>query len=235
MVSRVDADSIDKADLVAALRKTARQAERAGQIIRRIRAFVKKSEPQRQTRACAADRRRRGRTGRHRTAPAQRRHPHLRRAAPAGAGGRPDPDRAGADEPAEERRRGHRQRAAAGVAPQHRTARGAAPHAGRRRRHRVQRHRHGPGAEGRSHRPPVRGLLLHQGRGPGHRPVAVPQHRRVAPRPDAGAEPLQWRGRFGVSFFLHPARRSARPQRAAPVPLPRRSAIPTRTPPWPPE
>jgi len=49
MVSRVDADSIDKADLLAALRKTARQAERAGQIIRRIRAFVKKSEPQRQT------------------------------------------------------------------------------------------------------------------------------------------------------------------------------------------
>jgi C4-dicarboxylate-specific signal transduction histidine kinase len=48
MVSRVTADSIDKADLVAALRKTARQAERAGQTIRRIRAFVKKSEPQRQ-------------------------------------------------------------------------------------------------------------------------------------------------------------------------------------------
>jgi PAS domain S-box-containing protein len=49
MVSRVDGDSIAKADLLAALRKTARQAERAGQIIRRIRAFVKKSEPQRQS------------------------------------------------------------------------------------------------------------------------------------------------------------------------------------------
>jgi PAS domain S-box-containing protein len=49
MVSRVDAESIDKPDLLAALRKTARQAERAGQIIRRIRAFVKKSEPQRQS------------------------------------------------------------------------------------------------------------------------------------------------------------------------------------------
>ena len=48
IVSRVEVDSIDKADLLAALRKTARQAERAGQIIRRIRAFVKKSEPQRQ-------------------------------------------------------------------------------------------------------------------------------------------------------------------------------------------
>ena len=48
MVSRVLADSIAKDDLVAALQKTARQAERAGLIIRRIRAFVKRSEPQRQ-------------------------------------------------------------------------------------------------------------------------------------------------------------------------------------------
>ena len=48
MVSRVRADSIGKDDLVAALQKTARQAERAGQIIQRIRAFVKRSEPQRQ-------------------------------------------------------------------------------------------------------------------------------------------------------------------------------------------
>jgi PAS domain S-box-containing protein len=48
MVSRVQADSIGKEDLVAALQKTARQADRAGQIIRRIRAFVKRSEPQRQ-------------------------------------------------------------------------------------------------------------------------------------------------------------------------------------------
>ena len=47
MVSRVRADSIVKDDLIAALQKTARQAERAGQIIRRIRAFVKRSEPQR--------------------------------------------------------------------------------------------------------------------------------------------------------------------------------------------
>jgi PAS domain S-box-containing protein len=48
MVSRVNADAIAKDDLVNALRKTAHQAERAGQIIHRIRAFVKKSEPQRQ-------------------------------------------------------------------------------------------------------------------------------------------------------------------------------------------
>src|SRR5574337_1910367 len=44
MVSRVVADSIAKDDLVAALQKTARQAERAGQIIRRIRDFVRKRD-----------------------------------------------------------------------------------------------------------------------------------------------------------------------------------------------
>jgi C4-dicarboxylate-specific signal transduction histidine kinase len=48
MVSRVRAATIERDDLVAALQKTARQAERAGLIIRRIRAFVKRSEPQRQ-------------------------------------------------------------------------------------------------------------------------------------------------------------------------------------------
>ncbi len=48
MVSRVKAQTIDTEALVAALQKTSRQAERAGQIIHRIRAFVKKSEPQRQ-------------------------------------------------------------------------------------------------------------------------------------------------------------------------------------------
>jgi C4-dicarboxylate-specific signal transduction histidine kinase len=48
MVSRVATDSIGRDDLVAALQKTARQAERAGQIIHRIRNFVRRSEPQRQ-------------------------------------------------------------------------------------------------------------------------------------------------------------------------------------------
>jgi hypothetical protein len=48
MVSRVSSDAISKDDLLTALRKTAHQAERAGQVIHRIRAFVKKSEPQRQ-------------------------------------------------------------------------------------------------------------------------------------------------------------------------------------------
>ena len=48
ILSRVQSGSISEEDLVTALQKTARQAERAGQIIHRIRAFVKKSEPQRQ-------------------------------------------------------------------------------------------------------------------------------------------------------------------------------------------
>ncbi|MDQ2735971.1 MAG: PAS domain S-box protein [Pseudomonadota bacterium] len=48
MVTRVENNAIDKSDLIAALQKTSRQAERAGQIIHRIRAFVKRSEPQRQ-------------------------------------------------------------------------------------------------------------------------------------------------------------------------------------------
>ncbi len=48
MVSRVRDDNIRKEDLLAALEKTAKQAQRAGQIIHRIRNFVKRSEPQRQ-------------------------------------------------------------------------------------------------------------------------------------------------------------------------------------------
>ena len=48
MVSRVKNDAIGKDDLIAALEKTSKQAQRAGQIIHRIRAFVKRSEPQRQ-------------------------------------------------------------------------------------------------------------------------------------------------------------------------------------------
>jgi PAS domain S-box-containing protein len=47
MVSRVRAETIGKDDLVEALNKTSRQAERAAQIIQRIRSFVKRSEPQR--------------------------------------------------------------------------------------------------------------------------------------------------------------------------------------------
>ncbi len=47
MVSRIKGKQIKEADLLAALEKTAHQAQRAGQIIQRIRSFVKRSEPNR--------------------------------------------------------------------------------------------------------------------------------------------------------------------------------------------
>jgi PAS domain S-box-containing protein len=47
MVSRIKAQQITEEDLLGALEKTAKQAQRAGQIIQRIRAFVKRSEPNR--------------------------------------------------------------------------------------------------------------------------------------------------------------------------------------------
>jgi len=48
MISRVQSGNIETEQLVGALEKTSRQAQRAGQIIHRIRQFVKRSEPQRQ-------------------------------------------------------------------------------------------------------------------------------------------------------------------------------------------
>ncbi len=47
MVSRIKGKQISDKDLLGALEKTARQAQRAGQIIHRIRTFVKRSEPNR--------------------------------------------------------------------------------------------------------------------------------------------------------------------------------------------
>ncbi|MDB5966458.1 MAG: domain S-box protein [Polaromonas sp.] len=47
MVSRIKSRQISNDDLLVALEKTARQAHRAGQIIQRIRSFVKRSEPNR--------------------------------------------------------------------------------------------------------------------------------------------------------------------------------------------
>ena len=45
MISRVNEQRITNDELLGALEKTSRQAQRAGQIIQRIRAFVKRSEP----------------------------------------------------------------------------------------------------------------------------------------------------------------------------------------------
>jgi C4-dicarboxylate-specific signal transduction histidine kinase len=47
MVSRIQAKQISEEEMLSALEKTARQAQRAGQIIQRIRSFVKRSEPNR--------------------------------------------------------------------------------------------------------------------------------------------------------------------------------------------
>ena len=47
LASRIKSRQINEDDLLAALDKTSRQAQRAGQIIQRIRSFVKRSEPNR--------------------------------------------------------------------------------------------------------------------------------------------------------------------------------------------
>jgi PAS domain S-box-containing protein len=47
LVSRLKSGHINEPEMLVALEKTARQAQRAGQIIQRIRAFVKRSEPNR--------------------------------------------------------------------------------------------------------------------------------------------------------------------------------------------
>jgi signal transduction histidine kinase len=47
LVSRLKSGHISEPEMLVALEKTARQAQRAGQIIQRIRAFVKRSEPNR--------------------------------------------------------------------------------------------------------------------------------------------------------------------------------------------
>jgi len=47
MLSRIKVQQMEEADLIWALEKTSHQAQRAGQIIHRIRSFVKRSEPNR--------------------------------------------------------------------------------------------------------------------------------------------------------------------------------------------
>ena len=47
MISRIKSNNLNEEDLLKALEKTAHQAQRAGQIIQRIRSFVKRSEPNR--------------------------------------------------------------------------------------------------------------------------------------------------------------------------------------------
>lgn len=47
MLTRIKAQQMEESDLLGALEKTAHQAQRAGQIIHRIRSFVRRSEPNR--------------------------------------------------------------------------------------------------------------------------------------------------------------------------------------------
>jgi signal transduction histidine kinase len=156
--------------LVAALEKTARQAERAGQIIHRIRAFVKRSEPQRQparrtivddaVELAGIELRRRNVAI----------HTYVAQRLPTLHG---DPilieqvllnllkNAAEAIDSAQTA--ASRRHIELRVVPRHTPEEGGVIE--------FSRHRHGPRPARRSHRPPVRGLLLHQGRGPGHRPV----------------------------------------------------------------
>ena len=48
MITRIKGGQISQDDLLGALNKTARQAQRAGQVVQHIRSFVKRSEPRRQ-------------------------------------------------------------------------------------------------------------------------------------------------------------------------------------------
>ena len=48
MITRIKGGQISQDDLLGALDKTARQAQRAGQVVQHIRSFVKRSEPRRQ-------------------------------------------------------------------------------------------------------------------------------------------------------------------------------------------
>ena len=105
MMSRIRGQQIDSDALLAALDKTAKQAQRAGQIIQRIRSFVKRSEPNRTPGRGGDHGERGGRARRHRTAAPQRATQPLRGGAPADRAGRPDPDRTGDGQPAQERGR----------------------------------------------------------------------------------------------------------------------------------
>src|SRR3989344_4166658 len=139
--------------------------------------------------------------GRHRAAPTQRAPDSLCGRPPAARDGGHHPDRAGAGQPDEERRRSHPARQPSTVGSQRGTARGAQT----RRRPRSggifgAGHRQGPGP--RSAGAPLRSLLLHQGRRHGHGPQSVPQHRRVAPGQDACGEPLQWIRGHGLQVLL---------------------------------
>jgi hypothetical protein len=215
MVSRIKSQQITEQDLLGALEKTARQAQRAGQIIQRIRSFVKRSEPNR-TWSSVNDmvdeavelaeielRRRNVRL----TRQVASRLPMLlvdpilieqvlinllkNAAESVDAAQRPTAMRKAELRVVQRRLDGNRCGGVLG--------------AGFRQR-----------AGARSAGAAVRSLLLHQDRWHGHRAQPVPLDRRVAPGPDAGGEPLQWRRPDGLLLlFLDPV---GQPQTDAPDP-----------------
>ena len=201
LVSRIKGKQITEDDLLAALDKTARQAQRAGQIIQRIRSFVKRSEPNRAlsdvtlmvseaVELAEIELRRRNVRLSHYVAA---RLPKLM----------VDPIlieqvlvnllKNAAESIEHARRPTSRRSVELRVIPKQVDEQPVDRVLGARLR---------PGPRARSDGPPVRGLLFHQGRRHGHRPESVPHHRRVAPGPDAGGEHLQWNGGGRVPFFL---------------------------------
>ena len=201
MISRLNEQRITSEELLGALEKTARQAQRAGQIIQRIRAFVKRSEPNPMPSDVAtmvsnaielADielRRQQVRLSPYVAArlPSLMVDPILieqvlinllKNAGEAIAqAGRPPGERYVELRVGPRRQDDQRRGRILGARLRQRRAR-------------------------RNDRAHLRSLLQHQERRHGHRPETVPQHRRVAPRPDAGAEHLQWRRGGGLLFQL---------------------------------
>ncbi len=200
IISRIHSGQITEEALLTALEKTAHQAQRAGQIIQRIRDFVKKSEPNRQLADVAAmvdeavelaDIELR----RHNV-----RLTHYVAARLPPVHGRHHPDRAGAGQPHEERRRVDR------------PCRSAHPHGAAWSCAWCPARSNGmAGVEfsvqdtGKGLAPEVLERLFEaffstKTRRHGHGPEPVPHHRRVAPGPDAGREHLQWSEVTGCRF-----------------------------------
>ena len=207
MVTRVENDAIDKRDLIAALQKTSRQAERAGQIIHRIRSFVKRSEPQRQKASAQtivddavdlAGIELRRRNVAIQTYVAHRLPPLmvdpilieqvvlnlLKNAAEAIDN---------AQLPAARRRIELR------VVPRHTAEEGDVIE--------FTVSDKGPGLKDEVIQPHVRGVLLDQGRRSRHRPEPLPLDHREPSRQDQGSQPLQWRHRRRLSLLVHAAGR----------------------------
>ena len=68
----------------------------------------------------------------------------------------------------------------------------------------------GPGLKDEVISPPLRSVLLDQGRRPRHRPQPLPLDHREPPGPDQGGQPLQWRHPHRLPLLVHAAGRHHR-------------------------